>query len=337
LDLFFGREDLPVFRWRGVWAALAALLAAAVGMLVLRTRGERAHSSLQRHENRMGLVFISPWACGLVLFIVGPMVFSIAMSFCDYDVIHPARYVGMRNYVWLLTRDPLMWKSLRNTAFMVLALPLGMAASLGIALLLNAKVKGMSLYRTIFYLPAITPAVATAVLWYALLNPEGLVNAGLNATLCKWLGVSAPAWLQEPAWSKPAMVLMGLWGAGGGMILWLAGLQGIPPQLYEAAAIDGAGALRRFRSITIPMLTPYIFFNFVVGIIGVFQIFAQALVLTMGGPADSTLFYVYYLFNNAFRYFKMGYASAQAWLLFVVVLVLTLVQWRLSKKWVHYG
>ena len=245
--------------------------------------------------------------------------------------------MGLRNYKWLLSSDPLIWKSLRNTAFMVLTLPVGMTVSLSIALLLNAKVKGMSVYRTIFYLPAITPAVATAVLWYALLNPDGLVNAGLNATLCKWFGGRAPAWLQDPFWSKPAMVLMGLWGAGGGMILWLAGLQGIPQQLYEAASIDGAGVFRRFRSITLPMLTPYIFFSVVVGIIGVFQIFAQALILTQGGPADSTLFYVYYLFNNAFRYFKMGYASAQAWVLFAIILILTLIQWRLSKRWVHYG
>lgn len=347
LDLFYGSEDLPVFHWKGVWLALVVMTVAAGGFLVWRTRGERAHTSLQRHENRMGLVFIAPWACGLLLFTAGPMVFSIAMSLCDYDVIHPARYVGLRNYVWLFTRDPLIWKSLNNTVFMVLALPVSMAASLGLALLLNIKVRGramsspaafrgMSVYRTIYYLPAITPAVATAVLWYALLNPDGLINVALNATICKWLGVSAPAWLQDPRWAKPALVLMGLWGAGGGMILWLAGLQGIPEQLYEAAAIDGAGAFRRFRSITLPMLTPYIFFSAVVGIIGVFQIFAQALILTMGGPADSTLFYVYYLFNNAFRYFKMGYASAQAWVLFVIVLALTLIQWRFSKKWVHY-
>ena len=337
LDLFYSREELPLFDWRYVWVALALLVASAVGFLVHRTRGERAYGNLQRYENRMGLVFISPWVCGLLLFIAGPMVFSIAMSLCDYDVIHPARFVGFRNYVWLLTRDPLFWKSLRNTAFMVVALPIGMAASLGIALLLNVNVKGMSWYRTIFYLPAITPMVAASVLWYALLNPDGLINAGLNATIGEWFGVSAPAWLGDENWSKPALILMGLWTAGGGMILWLAGLQGIPLQLYEAASIDGAGVFRRFRSITLPMLTPYIFFSFVVGVIGVFQIFAQALILTLGGPADSTLFYVYYLFNNAFRYFRMGYASAQAWILFAIMLVLTLLQWRLAKKWVHYG
>jgi multiple sugar transport system permease protein len=206
-----------------------------------------------------------------------------------------------------------------------------MAFSLGIALLLNAQAKGMSTYRTIFYLPAITPAVATAVLWYALLNPDGLINVGL-----RFVGVDPPSWLGDKSWSKPAIVLMGLWGAGGGMIIWLAGLQSVPNQLYEAAAIDGAGPVRRFFSITLPMLTPYIFFSFITGVIGVFQIFAQALILTRGGPADSTLFYVYYLFNNAFRYFKMGFASAQAWILFVIILLLTLLQLRFSRRWVHY-
>jgi multiple sugar transport system permease protein len=219
-----------------------------------------------------------------------------------------------------------------NTLFMVMAIPLTMAVSLLIALLLNTGVKGMRAYRTVFYLPAITPAIAAAVLWYALLNPDGLLNVALRA-----VGISnPPSWLGDASWSKPAIVLMRLWGAGGGMILWLAGLQGIPKQLYEAASIDGAGKLRQFWSITLPMLTPYMFFSLVTGIIAVFQIFAQALVLTRGGPADSTLFYVYYLFNNAFRYFKMGYASAMAWILFVIVLVVTVVQWKYSKQWVHY-
>jgi multiple sugar transport system permease protein len=208
-----------------------------------------------------------------------------------------------------------------------------MATGLGIALLLNNNVRGMNFYRTVFYLPAITPAIAAAVLWFVLLNPDGIINTSLE----RWFGITGPAWLADPNWSKPGMVLMGLWGAGGGMILWLAGLQGIPPQLYEAASIDGAGPFQRFFAVTLPMLTPYIFFSLIVGIIGVFQIFAQALVLTQGGPADSTLFYVYYLFNNAFRYFKMGYASAQAWILFVLVLILTAIQWRLAKRWVHYG
>ena len=331
LDLHYRKGELPIFRWRYVWAAVVMVVIAAVSGLWWRSREERARTSLQRYENRMGLVFVSPWVIGFLTFVAGPMVFSLAMSFCTYDVIHPARFVGMQNYRFLVADDPLFWKSLGNTAFMVLALPLGMAMSLAIALLLNTNVRGMRVYRTVFYLPAVTPAIATAVLWYALLNPDGLVNTGLRA-----VGLDPPSWLGDKYWAKPALVLMGMWGAGGGMILWLAGLQGIPRQLYEAASIDGAGKIRQFFSVTVPMLTPYIFFTFVTGTIGVFQIFAQALVLTKGGPADATLFYVYYLFNNAFRYFKMGYASAQAWILFAMVLVLTLVQWRLSKRWVHY-
>jgi multiple sugar transport system permease protein len=331
LNLFYERASLPQFQWRYVWVASVVLSALAVAFYLWRTKDERAVTPLQRAENRLGLFFIAPWAIGFAVFIAGPMVFSLAMSFCSYDVIHPARFIGIGNYTFLLFNDPLFWKSLRNTVFMVVALPIGMAFSLGIALLLNAQARGMSAYRTIFYLPAITPAVATAVLWYALLNPDGLINAGLRS-----IGVDPPSWLGDKDWSKPAIVLMGLWGAGGGMIIWLAGIQSIPSQLYEAAAIDGAGAVRRFFSITLPMLTPYIFFSFITGIIGVFQIFAQALILTRGGPADSTLFYVYYLFNNAFRYFKMGYASSQAWILFVIILLLTLLQLRFSRRWVHY-
>ncbi len=331
LDRYFRNDALPLFQWGYVWVAAACVLLASVGGFWWRSRAEKATGTLQRAENRAGLLFIAPWAFGFTVLIAGPMLFSLAMSFCTYDVIHPARFAGLSNYSFLVSKDPLFWKSLGNTAFMVLALPLGMAVSLGIALLLNANVKGMALYRTVFYLPAVTPAIATAVLWYALLNPDGLINTGLRS-----VGLDPPSWLGDKNWSKPAIVLMGLWGAGGGMILWLAGLQGIPKQLYEAASIDGAGPIRRFFSVTLPMLTPYLFFAFVTGTIGVFQIFAQALVLTKGGPADSTLFYVYYLFNSAFRYFKMGYASAQAWILFAIVLVLTLIQWRMSKKWVHY-
>ncbi|HIJ65394.1 MAG TPA: extracellular solute-binding protein [Candidatus Hydrogenedentes bacterium] len=332
LDAYFGRERFPLFPWRYAWSTAVAIAGAACLFFWWRSREERARTSLQRYENRMGLLFISPWVIGFVVFIAGPMLFSLAISFCNYDVIHPARFAGLENYAFMLFNDPLFWKSLWNTAFMVLALPLGMSVSLLIAVLLNTKVRGMRVYRTLFYLPAVTPAIAAAVLWYGLLNPDGLLNVGLRR-----IGIdNPPSWLGDARWSKPAIVIMGIWGAGGGMILWLAGLQGIPKQLYEAASIDGAGRLRQFRSITLPMLTPYVFFALVTGVIGVFQIFAQALVLTRGGPADSTLFYVYYLFNNAFRYFKMGYASAMAWILFLIVLIATLIQWRLSRQWVHY-
>jgi len=215
----------------------------------------------------------------------------------------------------------------------VLGVPLGMAVSLGVAMLLNARVKGMAFYRTIYYLPAIVPAVASSILWIWVLNPQfGLVNVALQ----RLFGITGPQWLQSELWSKPSILLMGLWGAGAGMIIWLAGLKGIPETLYEAAEIDGAGGWAAFRHVTIPMLSPYIFFNLIMGVIGTFQIFTQAYIMTGGGPVDSTLFYVYYLFNNAFRYFKMGYASALAWILFVIILALTLLQLRLGKRWVYY-
>jgi multiple sugar transport system permease protein len=215
---------------------------------------------------------------------------------------------------------------------MAAGIPLGMAASLGIALLLNVRVRGIAVWRTFFYLPSIMPAVASSILWIWIFNPQaGLLN-GLLASF----GLHGPNWLQDENTSKPALILMGLWGSGGGMIVWLAGLKGINEAYYEAAALDGAGAWRRFWHVTLPLLSPYIFFNLIMGLIGTLQIFTQAYVMTKGGPVNSTLFYVYYLFNNAFRYLRMGYASALGWVLFVLVCALTLTQLALSKRWVHY-
>jgi multiple sugar transport system permease protein len=231
--------------------------------------------------------------------------------------------------------DDLFWKSLWNTLYLVLlGLPIGLAASLGIALLLNQKLKGMSFYRTLYYLPSITPVVATSILWLWLLNPEmGLVNLALGR-----LGVSQPpAWLSDPLWSKPALILMGLWGAGGGMVIYLAALQDVPEQLYEAASLDGAGRLSQFRHVTLPMLSPVILFNMIMGLIGTFQYFTQAYIMTGGGPEDSTTFYALHLFNRAFLDFKMGYASAMAWILFLVTLVCAAAVFRTSAKWVYYG
>ncbi|MBN2446683.1 MAG: sugar ABC transporter permease, partial [Phycisphaerae bacterium] len=225
-------------------------------------------------------------------------------------------------------------KSLGNTLYMVISVPLAIVIGLAIALLLNTKVRGLHVYRTIFYLPAIVPAVASFLLWMWLFDTHrGLINLGLMA-----VGVGdPPSWLQDAAWAKPALIIMGLWGVGASMVIWLAGLKDIPESMYEAASIDGANRVQQFRSITLPLLTPYIFFNLVMGLIAVFQIFEAAFVMTGGGPADSTLFYAYKLFNEAFRYLNMGVASAMAWLLFILVLAITLLQFWLSKKWVHYG
>lgn len=279
-----------------------------------------------------GFVCAAPWILGFIIFGGGPMLFALMISFADYDILSAPRLIGPDNYTRLVTDDRLFWISLWNTIYMVIAVPLGMAASLAIALLLNQAIKGMAMWRTFFYLPAIVPLVAASVLWIWIFNPQGGLLNGLLALI----GIEGPRWLQDASWSKPSLIIMGLWGAGGGMIIWLAGLKSIPASLYEAAEVDGASTFQQFIHITIPQLTPYIFFNLIMGLIGTFQIFGQAFIMTQGGPVNSTLFYVYHLFNHAFRYGNMGYASAMAWVLFVIVLGLTIFQLRTSKRWVHY-
>lgn len=335
LDLIYARRVYPLVNWSWPLGAGAVALAAGAGVCLWRS-GRGLRRRVWRRQTAAGFLFAAPWITGMLLLTAGPIVVSLVYSFCRYDVLHPARFVGLENYRRLLSDDPLFWRSLGNTAYMMLGVPLGMTVGLAIAMLLNTRVRGMQVYRTVFYLPAIVPMVAASILWIWVLNPEvGLVNS-----LLRTVGVSDPPnWLQSSSWllgSKAAIILMGLWSAGSGMIIWLAGLKGIPSHLYEAAEIDGAGAWSRFLHITLPMLSPYIFFNLVMGIIGTMQVFTQAYIMTQGGPDDSTMFYAYYLFNNAFRYFRMGYASALAWILFVVILALTLVQLRLAPRWVHY-
>lgn len=294
------------------------------------------HSSQARRDLRNGLLFASPWLLNLAVFIAYPIAASLYYSFCAYDTLRAPRWIGIENYRNLFTDDPLFWKSLFNTLYMVaVGLPIGLVVSLGIALLMNQKLKGMAFYRTIYYLPSITPVVATSVLWLWLLNPEiGLVN-----TMLAKIGIAGPGWLQSPDWSKPALILMGLWGAGGGMVIYLAGLQDVPQQLYEAAELDGAGRLAQFRHVTLPMLSPVIFFNLIMGLIGSFQYFTQVYVMTQGrgGPRDSTLVYALHLFNSAFLDFRMGYACAMAWVLFLVTLLCAGVLFRTSARWVYYG
>lgn len=318
-----------------MWPLAGTMVVGAGAFWFWPGRADRLRQ-LRRREVWWGYAFLSPWLIGFLMLTAGPIIASVVYSFCHYDVLHPAQYVGVENYRQLLFDDPLFWRSLGNTAYMMLGLPLGMAAGLGIAMLLNTEVRGMRVYRTIFYLPAIVPVVASSLLWIWVLNPElGLLNSMLRT-----IGIEhPPRWLSSPSWllgSKAAIILMGLWGAGSGMVVWLAGLKGIPRHLYEAAEIDGAGPWRSFCNVTLPMLSPYIFFNLIMGVIGTMQLFSQAYIMTQGGPDDSTLFYAYYLFNSAFRYFRMGYASAMAWVLFLIVLALTLVQLWLSRRWVHY-
>lgn len=318
-------------------AGLRQKVARALGPLgrSLAMRGgqlEGLQSSFFRSQWKGGWITALPWIFGFIVFTGGPILFSIIISFCDYDILNPARFTGLENYRWMFTKDPLFWKALYNTVFMVIGIPLGMGLSLAIALLLNLKVRGVALWRTFFYLPAIVPAVASSILWIWIFNP----SAGLLNTVLATFGIHGLNWLQSEHTSKWSLILMGLWGAGGGMIIWLAGLKGISESYYEAAALDGAGTWQQFVRITIPLLSPYIFFNLIMGLIGTFQIFTQAFIMTSGGPVNSTLFYAYQLFNNAFRYLHMGYAASMAWILFLIVFGLTVVQMSLQKRWVHY-
>ncbi|MCC6443297.1 MAG: extracellular solute-binding protein [Armatimonadetes bacterium] len=366
------RYRYPLLNWKYPYLIVAALALAGAGFVWRKARQAGPVARLLRGEAFAGYLFASPWIVGFLVFTIGPIIASIIFSFCDYNVLHPARYLGLKNYAELLkidsirfhfleglkearhighwlqpsryiditysASDPLAWKSVYNALYLsLIGIPLGMAVSLGIAMLLNTKVRGMTWYRTVYYLPSITPVVAAALLWPWILNPDnGLLNGVWRSTVGNWFGWPAPPWLAGEAWSKPSLILMGLWGAGGGMILWLAGLQGIPQHLYEAADIDGANVWQKFRHVTIPQLTPYIFFNLIMGTIGSLRRFTDVYIMTAGGPVDSTQMPVLYLFNNAFQYFKMGYASAWAWILFIIVLIPALIQLNLAPRWVHY-
>jgi multiple sugar transport system permease protein len=298
------------------------------------TRATRQRrSARQRREAWVALLFLSPWIVGFLLFTAGPILASLVLSFCKWDIITPAKWIGLANYRQM-ARDPLLAKSLWNTVvYAALYIPAANIVALGMAMLLNQKLPGMRVFRTLFYLPTLTQGVATYVLWAVVFEPE----TGVFNRILRLFVSHPPAWLQDPRWSKPALVIVAVWGVGGMMLVYLAGLTNIPGQLYEAAEIDGAGRVRKFWNVTVPMLSPTILFNVIMGTIASFQVFTAALILTGGGPSNSTLFYVYYLFNRAFVFFNMGYASAMAWLLFLIVLILTLVQMGLSRKWVHYG
>jgi multiple sugar transport system permease protein len=338
--------------WTPYLAVYTAVCAALLGAVVVFTRRHRRLHGYRMRETGAALLFASPWILGFAVLTGGPIVFSVVLSFTRYDVLTEARYVGLANYRDIFA-DPTFYKSLLNTAYMMARIPLIMAVGLAMALLLNSGVRGLALYRTGLYLPVTMPIVATCLLWTWIFNSrQSFLNEGLRfcfdtapARGFEWFvnrftsepfQLEAPLWLQDARFSKFSLIVMNAWTAGGGMVIWLAGLQSIPRQLYEAASIDGAGALRRFWHVTLPMLSPYILFNSIVGLIGTMQIFTEAYIMTSGGPLDSTLFYAYYLFRQAFQYFRMGYASALAWILFVAVLLLTVAQLRLSKRWVHY-
>ncbi|MGQ9629466.1 MAG: carbohydrate ABC transporter permease [bacterium] len=293
----------------------------------------RRISRMAIRENLTGYLFAAPWLLGFSIFSVYAIFSAIYYSFTDYSVLRPPEWVGLENFISIFTEDKLFGKSLFNTAYYaVFAVPLGIAIALTLAILLNQRVIGLSWFRAIFYIPSVVPIVASSILWLWILNSQfGLLNVFLAM-----IGIEGPPWLTSPQWSKPSFIIMSTWGVGGTMIIFLAGLQGVPRHLYEAAEIDGAGTWQKFIHVTIPMITPTIFFALVMGIIGAFQTFVQAFIITSGGPADSTLFYVLYLYRNAFQYYKMGYASALALILFLIVLTLTIIIVLTSEKWVYY-
>jgi multiple sugar transport system permease protein len=284
-------------------------------------------------ETRWGILMALPAILGFLMWSLLPMVASLVISFTEWSVVSKPKFIGFANFNRMFTQDPLFWKSLYVTAYYTfLSVPAVIVSAFLIATLLNQEVKGLAIFRTIFYLPSVVPAVANAVLWRWLLHPEfGLLNTVLGS-----LGIGKSLWIYDEASVLPSLVLMSVWGMGNTMIIFLAGLQGVPRQLYEAAEIDGANFLQRWAHITLPMVSSVIFFNLVMGLIGTFQVFSQAYVMTDGGPNNSSLFMVYYLFRNAFQYGRMGYASAIAWMIFLIVLAFTLVIFKSSPAWVYY-
>lgn len=286
----------------------------------------------ERREAVEGYLAISPWLLGLVIFTIGPIVASLYFSFTDYEVVKAPLWIGLENYQRLFT-DRLFWQSLKVTGiYVAVSVPLGISLSFAVALLMNQKVRLIGFFRTAYYMPNLVPAVGSAILWIWIFNPEfGLLNTALAS-----IGIQGPLWLGHSKWAMPALIIMSLWGVGGGMLIYLAGLQGIPTDLYEAAEVDGAGNWRRFLHVTIPQMTPVLFFNLIMNIIASFQVFTAGYIMTGGGPRYATYFYVLNLYNNAFKYFRMGYASAMAWILALIILFFTLLVFRSSSAWVYY-
>jgi len=301
-----------------------------VGHALGRARGRR--SKLQRREAVEGILMATPWMIGFVLFTAGPMLATLYLGMTKWDIITPPVFVGFQNYVTMFAQDELFLQSVRVTCeYALMSVPLHIVFGFLLASLLNAKVPGTNIFRAIYYLPSVLPLVASAVLWSWILNPEfGLLNFALAR-----LGIRGPGWLTSEQWALPAIVLMNLQFIGITMVIMLAGLQRVPQELHEAAQLDGADRWQRMRHVTLPMMSSVIFFAIVININNSFQTFTQAYVMTNGGPSNATLFYMLHLYNNAFRFFKMGYASAMALVLFVAIVLFTLLQFRLSRLWVY--
>jgi multiple sugar transport system permease protein len=285
---------------------------------------------------RNGLLFTAPGIIGLLWFFAYPILASLFYSFTSYDGIHTLSWIGLDNYV-NLAHDSVFWESLYNTAYFVLfSVPINILTAFGLALLLNQRwIPGLAFFRTLFFIPSIVPLISSAVLWLWIFNPQyGLIN-----TLLSYVNITGPGWLNDPSWSKPALIILGIWGVGGWMVIFLAGLQNVPVELYEAAELDGASAWARLLHLTVPFMSPYFLFSAINQLIFGFQYFLQAFVMTqpVGGPAESTTFYSLYLYQNAFQYYRMGYAAAMGWILFILVAILTYVLFKSSARRVYYG
>lgn len=288
----------------------------------------------RQREALAALLFLLPNILGFLVFMLGPLIASFLLSFTEWDLLSPMRLTWFGNYRNLLVKDPLFWKSIYNTFYYTLgSVPLGMTISLFIAVVLNRKIRGTIFFRTVYFLPVISSTVAIALLWRWLFYPDlGLINYLLGK-----INIHGPNWLQSTIWAMPAVIIMSTWkGLGYNMVLYLAGLQGIPSHLYEAAIIDGASEWQQFWRITFPLLSPTSFFVLIMSLIGSFQVFDQTYIMTRGGPAYATTTIVYYIYQNGFQWFKMGYASALAWILFAIILIVTIIQWIFQKRWVFY-
>lgn len=283
---------------------------------------------MKKREMVYGLLFISPWLIGFLIFTLYPIISSLYYSLCDYKVISAPQFIGMENYTALFG-DTVFVKALKNTAYMVcFGVPITTFIAVGVSVMMNNKsLKHTGIFRVLFFIPTLVPTVVACLLWIWVMQPEtGIINRLLG-----YIGITGPGWLSSPRWSKPAFILMMIWTCGNAIIIYLAGLQDIPESLYESASIDGASFLRQTISITIPLLRSTILYNVVTLIIGVFQWFAEPYIITLGGPDNSTMFYALYLYQNAFTYFKMGYASAQAWILLVIALAIIIVLFKVFK------
>jgi len=297
----------------------------------------RRRSTMARREARYAYIFLAPWIIGFLVFVAGPIIASLVLSFTKYNITNPPVFIGLDNFHRAFRLDPQFWPSLvRTFTYAALVVPTSVGGALLVALLLNQSLRFTAFYRTVFFLPHLTPIVASIFVWTWLLNPSfGLVNE----IIFRLLHVQGPGWFGDTTWAIPSLVLVALWGAIGGnlMLIFLAGLQGVPKDLYEVASLDGAGTWDRFWHITLPMISPTLFFNSVLAIIGALQTFTAAFVATNGGPAYATTFYALQIYNTAFVFGEMGYACALAWLFFIVLVVFTYVQFRTSRRWVYYA